>query len=498
MRKLILLFHSKNISMTHYLIMTKQELNLKSIMDKLIVWSIQESEAASLANKSIRQIRRIKKRYKEQWDSWLIHKARGRASNRKYDAKKYDEAFSIIEKYYSDYSYVMIHEKLKEKHWILIRMPTLRMECIRRKLRSVKKQKKPNTQRTMRPRKENYGEMEQYDGSYHLWFEDRWWESCLLVAIDDATWDTVLRFDINEGIRATFEFWIDYILIYGKPKDIYIDRFATYKINHPNATDDKELVTQFGRVCKELGIHLIFANSPQAKGRVERMNGTLQDRLVKELREANISTIPEANVFLKEIFLPKFNKQFRVEPKGSSNLHIPLRDDERERLWEIFSEQKTRKVQNDYTIRFETKIIQLYRDKQGGSLVYKWDMVTVEKRMDGTLHIGNKNWNYILSQVLTTNNLSRKTPSLPLPPVIWEDEKLIKEKYLEEKQKQDKEIQLQKQKEQIVRAEERHIQSKIRQEYHQKHGRRASPQKVSNPIYSPSPCRPSLAIVGTI
>jgi len=108
----------------------------------------------------------------------------------------------------------------------------------------------------------------------------------------------VARFDVNEGIRATFEFWMEYIRTYGKPKSIYLDRFATYKINHPNATDDKELVTQFGRVCQELGIELIFANSPQAKGRVERMNGTLQDRLIKELRENNISNIADANVFL--------------------------------------------------------------------------------------------------------------------------------------------------------------------------------------------------------
>ncbi len=148
--------------------------------------------------------------------------------------------------------------------------------------------------------------------------------------MDDATGEVTARFDINEGIRATFEFWIDYILVYGKPKSIYLDRFATYKINHPNATDDKELVTQFGRVCKELGIELIFANSPEGKGRVERMNGTLQNRLVKELREANISTIPEANIFLKEVFLPAFNKKFRVEARGSSDLHIPLRDDEKE------------------------------------------------------------------------------------------------------------------------------------------------------------------------
>ena len=146
----------------------------------------------------------------------------------------------------------MIHEKLQEKHAISFTMATLRNELLRRGIRVAKKQKKPDTQRTMRPRKENYGEMTQYDGSYHLWFENRSLEACLLVGVDDATGEVTARFDINEGIRATFEFWRDYILLCGKPKSIYLDRFATYKINHPNATDDKELVTQFGRVCKEL------------------------------------------------------------------------------------------------------------------------------------------------------------------------------------------------------------------------------------------------------
>jgi len=120
------------------------------------------------------------------------------------------------------------------------------------------------------------------------------------------------------------------------------------------------------------------------------MNKTLQDRLLKELRENGICNIADANAFLKE-YLPKFNKKFHVEPKGNSNLHIPLREDEKIRLSEIFSVQDTRKVRNDYTISFETKTIQLYRDKEGGSIVYRGDMVTTEKHMDGTIHIRNKN-----------------------------------------------------------------------------------------------------------
>jgi len=449
--------------MTNYLCMTKKELNLKSIMDKLIWWHILEREAAGLAHKSLRQIQRIKKRYKEQWDIWLINKSRLRKSNHQYDSSKYNEAVLIIQKYYHDYSYVMIQEKLEEKHSIVFPMATLRNELLRRWIRSAKKQKKPDKQRTMRIRKENYWEMIQYDWSYHLWFENRWEESCLLVSVDDATWNTVARFDKNEWIDATFRFWLDYIQIYWKPKSIYLDKFATYKINHPNATDDKELRTQFGRVCKELWIELIFANSAEWKWRVERMNWTLQDRLVKELREANISTIAEANEFLK-IYLPKFNKKFRVEPRGNSDLHIPLRDDEKERLNQIFSEQKIRIVKSDYTISFNTKLIQLYRDKKWWSLVYKWESVTVERWMDWSLNISNKNKRYIISKEINPDQIPKRYCSLPLPPVDWEDEKLVREKIEQEKL-------VKKLEEQNERDEARYNKSKIRQLYYKEHWR---------------------------
>jgi hypothetical protein len=130
------------------------------------------------------------------------------------------------------------------------------------------------------------------------------------------------------------------------------------------------------------------------------MNGTLQDRLVKELREAGISTLAEANIFLQDIFLPTFNAQFMVVPRWSSNLHIPLRVDERERLDALFTEQKQRKVQNDFTVRFGGKIFQIYRNKAWGSLVYHGESVIIEKRMDLSIHIRNKIGNYLLSKEL--------------------------------------------------------------------------------------------------
>lgn len=143
------------------------------------------------------------------------------------------------------------------------------------------------------------------------------------------------------------------------------------------------------------------------------MNGTFQDRLVKELREQNIGDIATANIFLKD-YLSTFNKKFSVEPRGDSNLHIPLREDEKARFPQIFSEQKLRKVQNDYTIRFETKIIQLYRSKTGGSLVYKGDQIMVEKHLDGTVRV-SKDGKYIISKEIL---MASKACTLPLPPVV--------------------------------------------------------------------------------
>ncbi len=204
-----------------------------------------------------------------------------------------------------------------------------------------------------RARKDNFGEIEQFDGSYHHWFGKE--ESCLLLAVDDATGKiTHARFDYNEGVVAVFKFWIEYFKKNGRPVAIYLDKFSTYKINHRNAVDDKDLITQFERATKEIGIKLITANSPQAKGRVERMNKTLQDRLAKELRLAKITTIERANEFLK-IYIPLFNSKFAGVPERRANLHRPLNETAKARLPQVFSIQKKRVVCNNYTVRFNNK-----------------------------------------------------------------------------------------------------------------------------------------------
>jgi hypothetical protein len=184
-------------------------------------------------------------------------------------------------------------------------------------------------------------------------------EVCLLASIDDATSQIEAKFDLNESVFAVFSFWMEYIKKNGKPVCIYLDKFSTYKVNHKSAVDNFELLTQFEKVLKVLDIKMISANTPQAKGRVERLFGTLQDRLVKELRLNNINTIDDANKYLKDIFVPKFNKQFEVLPNKTGDLHRKLTKEEISNLDSIFSVKHTRTVNNDYTIQFKNKFFQL-------------------------------------------------------------------------------------------------------------------------------------------
>ena len=410
-----------------YILMTIKDLNTKSVLDSLLERQLLEREAANLLWKSVRQLQRIKKSYKEKGVRWLIHKWRWKKSNNCHDPTKYSSIIKIIDEKYNDYWPTLASEILEEKHNIKISIPTLRRAMIKNWIWKVRRRKKSWKQLYQRERKENYGEMIQYDGSYHKWLEERnWWEElCLLVSVDDATWEVDAKFDKSEWLNPTFKFWKEYIENKWKPKSIYLDKFSTYKVNHSNATDDSNLITQFHRVCRKLWIRLIFANTPQAKWRVERMNETLQDRLVKALREENINTISEANIFLKDIFLPKFNKKFMVEPRWNSDLHRSLRNDEKGEIYQIFSKQEYRKIMNDYTISFENRIFQLYRKTKGGVIFYSKDKVIIETHLNGEIKI-SKNRRYIEYKELPRK--PRRIYNFPLAPVSQNNlEQLTKE-----------------------------------------------------------------------
>lgn len=393
--------------------MSTREIDRLGVINRLIGRQIVASEASEQLNLSVRQVKRIKKRVKKEGAKGLIHRNRGRLSNRCLDLQLVKKILTLVKTTYVGFGPTLAAEKLLELHKIKISDETLRTIMIKNSLWKLKPRRKNKEHREWRPRKENYGAMEQYDGCYHLWFEDRAGECCLLLSVDDATGKiTKAWFDHHEGVLPTFAFWKAYSEENGKPASIYLDKFSTYKINHKAAEDNKELVTQFQRACQTLGIQLITAHSPEAKGRVERMFNTLQDRLVKELRLQGISDIKTANIFLEEKFIPFFNQKFAVNPVNQADLHRPLTKMDKDNLDDAFSIHSTRVVMNDFTVQFKNQYFQL--NQQQPVTVCRKDKILIEEHLDGKikLKLRNKELNYTVLPKRPEKEFGLKIPAL--------------------------------------------------------------------------------------
>ena len=368
--------------------MTQKELSRYEIIKRLIRKEINGSEAAKQIGLSVRQTKRLKTKVIKEGSNGIIHRSRNKKgnSNRRMSEKKIERIKKIIKEKYYDFGPTLTKEKLEENHQIKIGKETLRLLMIEWRLWKSKSRKNNKEYRSWRPRKEYYGEMEQFDGSYHCWFETRAKSCCLLASIDDATSQiTKLKFVDWEGVRPAFIFWKEYIGTQGKPINIYLDRHSTYKQNQKSIFDDPNILTQFERAMKNLDVKIIHAYSPQSKGRVERLFGTLQDRLVKELRLAGISNKEEANRFVEEIFIPKFNQKFGVQAQNKRNLHGPLNKLEKENLEKIFSVQNIRTVNNDFTVRYKGRWFQLLEIQP--TLVLRKDKVLIEERISREIFI---------------------------------------------------------------------------------------------------------------
>jgi transposase len=384
--------------------MSEKEISKYEVLQSLIKGQINCTEAGHHIGLSTRQVRRLKGRVQKEGASGLVHKSRGRIGNRKIKKKTIATLKKIVRREYHDFNPTFAAEKLKENHNLSIGIETLRKLMIDWGLWIPRRRKANKEYRSWRQRKERFGEMEQFDGSYHAWFEDRAPECCLLAAIDDATGRlTKLRFTRWEGVEPAFIFWKDYLKKHGKPLSIYLDRHSTYKQNpKKNVLDNPEAVTQFGRAMKELDIRIIHAYSPQAKGRVERLFRTLQDRLVKEMRLQKINDIREANRFLETTFIPDFTSRFSVTPTKAGDLHKPLLSGEKERIDEIFSLHYTRTVLNDFTVRFKNLWLQL--DEVQSTLVRRRDRIHIQERLDNSIHL------FLRSKELTYTVLPGRPP----------------------------------------------------------------------------------------
>lgn len=366
--------------------MSQNDLSKYEVIKRSIRREITVQEAGELLCLSERHIYRLKYKVKEEGAKGIIHGGRGKPGNRKVPEKEQEEIKKLLRKHYSDFKPTFASEKLSERHRIKRNPKTIRRIMIAAGLWHPKQRKTKTQHRSWRERKSCCGEMEQFDGSYEKWFEDRGPECCLLASIDDATGQiTKAVFADNEGVFPVFSFWKEYIQTNGKPASIYLDKFSTYKMNHKTAKENEDTQTQFERAAKELGIDLITAHSPQAKGRAERLFSTLQDRLIKELRLAGISNIKPADVFLNQVFIPRFNAKFAVEPKLETDLHVRLNKTKQKQLASIFSKHILRTVQNDYTLGFQNRFYQLTDDQP--VLVCKKDKVIVEEHLTGEIKI---------------------------------------------------------------------------------------------------------------
>lgn len=368
--------------------MTTTDTIREGVINDIIHGHITGTEGARKLRISIRQCKRLKARYQRQGVEGIMHKARGVVGSRKTPTIVEDEIVRLVKDLYQGFGPQLLSEKLAGEHDIVLHPDTVRRIMVTHHLWKRKKHPKPEYHAWREP-KASYGELQQFDGSYHDWFEGRnpaFPEVCLLASIDDATGKiTCAWFDLHEGVIPVFQFWRAYVKEHGIPEAIYVDQYSTYKITHPSAVDNHDLMTQFQRVAQELTMRIITAYSPQAKGRIERLFKTLQDRLVKELRLMNISTIAEANIFLSTIFVPWFNNRFARVPRAHGDLHRPLPTALHDQLPFIFSCHHERRVNNDFTIRFRNQWYQLKEVQP--TTIFKGDRVVMHEFLDGTIHI---------------------------------------------------------------------------------------------------------------
>ena len=333
----------------------------------------------------MRQVQYLHRRYEEEKDYGVIHRLRGKQSPRRLSKETQEVIKKLCMTDYAGYGPTLAMEKLAERDNIHVSEETLRTYLTQWKLWKPKALKDTQTHRAWRPRRRKEGELIQFDGSYHDWFSDGT-ERCLLAAIDDATGaPMLLLFEEHEGVLPVFRFWKTYVEEHGKPHAIYHDRFSTYRVNAKKLKDDEDVRTQFVRALGALDMQSIAANSPQAKGRVERLFGTLQDRLVKELKLRGLSDTETANRFLAEEFLPWYKKRFGVPAQVQGDAHRACSEKELLLISSIFSRHDERIIQNDFTIRYKNAWFQLAEVQP--CLVRPKTTVIVEEWTDKTLHV---------------------------------------------------------------------------------------------------------------
>lgn len=367
--------------MERIITMSTKELDRAEVFSRLQQKVISQTQAADILGITTRHARRLFSKYKEQGALALISKKRGKPSNHQLRRGLKDLVLALIKEHYQDFGPTLTHEKIVEVHHIKLSVWTVRRLMIEHDLWAAKKVKKKRVYQ-LRERRKQEGELVQTDGSPHDWFEGRGPKCSLLHCIDDATGKIkAALFAPSETVWSYFDLMQNYIKAHGRPRALYNDKHAVFRVNKTGALSGNGL-TQFGRAVKALDIEMIYANSPQAKGRIERSNRTLQDRLVKELRLNKISTIEAANAFLPK-FIEDYNRRFAVIPKDPNNAHRPLLREQNIDL--IFTIKEFRYLSKNLTFQYKNVIYQIRTEREAYAL--RKAKVALHEKKDGSLEV---------------------------------------------------------------------------------------------------------------
>ena len=344
--------------------MSARELTRVEVLARVKAGALSVKSAAVLLHVSYRQAKRLVRRYRADGAKGLKHRSAGRPSNHARPTAERERALAFVREKYSGpvdvrFGPTLAAEHLASEDGVAVHHDTLRRWMWTAGLWSRVRKHAPHRQR--RERKAHFGELVQLDGSFHLWYEARAPRGCLMNLVDDATGRTLARLGGEETIWAAADVLRRWIEAYGVPLALYTDWKNVY-VRVPNAEEQVTgavPLTQFGRMCASLGIQIIAASSPQAKGRVERNHGTHQDRLVKKLRRLGIADATAANAFLETTYLPEHNARFAQAPASTDDFH--RRTPSRTTLDRVLQLEETRVLSNDWVIRYDTRVFQVAR-----------------------------------------------------------------------------------------------------------------------------------------